>query len=66
MDDVRCSGSESWLFNCTYGDPVCFHEEAAGLQCRMEGMKHATVVCLELDCPTSEKHAIVVHVYVCA
>ena len=43
IDEIHCSGSESWLFNCTYGDPACFDGEAAGLQCRMEGTKYIHV-----------------------
>ena len=36
LDDVRCSGSEDALINCTY-DPStvdCFHREDAGVLCR--------------------------------
>ena len=36
LDDVRCTGSEAALINCTY-DPStvdCSHREDAGVQCR--------------------------------
>ena len=37
LDDVRCTGSEAALINCTY-DPIttdCSHNEDAGVRCSL-------------------------------
>ena len=36
LDDVRCTGSESHLINCTYDSVTtdCSHSEDAGVRCQ--------------------------------
>ncbi|KAK7495194.1 hypothetical protein BaRGS_00013604, partial [Batillaria attramentaria] len=38
LDDVRCTGSESHIFDCAHRNPLfssnCDHDEDAGLSCR--------------------------------
>ena len=55
MSNVECSGTENWLFDCSYDtpdDPDCFTQLVVDLKCTLGGKKCNSllnVVCLELS-----------------